>query len=421
MPAIQGEILLSLLRDHRVRGLWTVGLLSGVARWLDVLVAGIYAVEVTGSPLLVALLIVLRMAPFVLVGPLIGAVADRLPPRLLFVAGLVGATVTSATVVVFFLTGNGAYWVVAAASFLSGVIWTTDMPLRRRLLGDVAGSTRLATAIGIDTAVANGTRMLGPLMGGALYQWLGVGGAYALSALLFGIAALLLLGITGLSDVGAGSSRAERILRQLREAIVVALRDRDIRAILAVTVIFNIWGFPFMSMIPVIGADELGLQAAWIGVLAALDGAGALVGALLVALLARPSLFRAIYVGGTASYLIAAFVVGSLDETGAVAVAILVVGLASACFGTMQSTLIYAVSPPAMRGRMFGLLVLAIGSGLIGFANIGLMGEWFGAAAAVKIVAAEGDDTAAGGDRHVVPPPSPQIPLTRKDRRARPS
>ena len=107
MPAIQGEILLSLLRDHRVRGLWAVGLLSGVARWLDVLVAGIYAVEVTGSPLLVALLIVLRMAPFVLVGPLMGAVADRLPPRLLFVAGLVGATVTSATVVVFFLTGNG--------------------------------------------------------------------------------------------------------------------------------------------------------------------------------------------------------------------------------------------------------------------------------------------------------------------------
>ena len=65
-------------------------------------------------------------------------------------------------------------------------------------------------------------------------------------------------------------------------------------------------------------------------------------------------------------------------------------GLAGACFTTMQSTLIYSVAPPHMRGRLFGLMVIAIGSGLIGFANIGLMGEWFGGTAAIRIVAAEG-------------------------------
>jgi uncharacterized membrane protein YuzA (DUF378 family) len=34
--------------------------------------------------------------------------------------------------------------------------------------------------------------------------------------------------------------------------------------------------------------------------------------------------------------------------------------------------------------------VICIGTGLIGFANIGLMGEWFGGSAAIRIVAVEG-------------------------------
>ena len=66
------------------------------------------------------------------------------------------------------------------------------------------------------------------------------------------------------------------------------------------------------------------------------------------------------------------------------------VALMAAGFSTMQSTLIYSVAPPEMRGRLFGVLVICIGTGLIGFANIGLMGELFGGSGAIRIVAAEG-------------------------------
>ena len=56
----------------------------------------------------------------------------------------------------------------------------------------------------------------------------------------------------------------------------------------------------------------------------------------------------------------------------------------------MQSTLIYACAPPDMRGRFLGLLTLCIGTGLIGFANVGLMAEWFGASNALWIIGLEG-------------------------------
>lgn len=390
MASLRGHAVASLLRDGNIRRVWAVGLLAGVGRWLEMLVAGIYAVDVTGSPMLVALLILLRMAPFALFGPFVGALADRLPPRLLLAGGLTVASCVSGSVLVCFLLDIDAYWIVALACFMAGLIWCSDMPLRRRLLGDIAGPERLAAVMGIDSATGNGTRMLGPLIGGALYAWLGAGGAFGLAAGLYAVSALLIAGLAIVPDATVTTGAPQRLLRQMRDAIQVVQRDRDILAILCVTVIFNIWGFPFISMIPVIGASELNLAAGWIGVLASLEGAGALTGALIVAFLARPRAFRTLYVGGTACYMLAAFLVGSLGNVVPVALTIFAVGLAGACFGTMQSTLVYATAPADMRGRMFGLVVLAIGTGLIGFANIGLMGELFGASNAVRIVAAEG-------------------------------
>jgi len=386
----QAHAMLGLLKEADFRRLWTIGLLGGVGRWLEMLVAALYALELTGSPFLVALLLLLRMAPFALFGPVIGAFADRLRPRPFLAWGFALATLASTGVLACFLLGIAGYWTVAVASVVSGLVWTTDMPLRRRMLGDLAGPDRLAAAMGADSATGNGTRMLGPLLGGLLYESLGIEGAFVISVLLYGASAVMVLGLPDLPAVGAGARRAERLVREMREAVVYALRERDMTAILAVTVIFNIWCFPFVSMIPVIGAESLGLAPAMIGLLAATEGLGALVGALAVAMTARPRAFRAIYVGGTAVYLVLCFVVGALVAPLPVALTLFAIGLASSCFGSMQGTLVYASAPPAMRGRLFGLVVLCIGSGLLGFANIGLMGDLYGPSAAAQIVAVEG-------------------------------
>lgn len=380
----------ALMRDAGFRRIWSVGLLGGIGRWLEMLVLGIWAVETTGSPFLVALLLLLRMAPFVLLGPIVGAFADRLPPRPFLAVGFAVATAVSTIVLCIFLAGVEAYWLVAIAAVVTGTVWTTDMPLRRRMLGDIAGPDRLAAAMGTDSATGNATRMLGPLLGGVLYDALGAPGAFALSSLLYAASVVLVLGLPDIPLANAAAHRAERLLRQMREAVVFAVSNRDMLAILAVTVIFNLWCFPFVAMIPVIGAETLALDPAWIGVLAALEGAGAFLGAVVVAMTARPAFFRLIYVGGTGVYLLLMLLVSGLGTVWPVALTVFAIGLASACFGSMQSTLVYACAPPAMRGRLFGLLVLCIGSGLLGFANIGWMGDLHGGSAAARIVALEG-------------------------------
>ncbi len=104
-----------LRRDPAFRRLWVVGGCGGVARWLEMLVAGVFAFEVTGLPLLVALLVILRMMPLAVFGSIVGTFADRLSPRLILCVGLSVATLVSATVVLLFVFGLAQYWHVAVA------------------------------------------------------------------------------------------------------------------------------------------------------------------------------------------------------------------------------------------------------------------------------------------------------------------
>lgn len=392
MTVATGGVLLGLLRLPDYRRVWLAGLLTGIGRWLEMLALGIYAFEVTRSPFLVALLVIARMLPLALFGPFVGALADRMEPRRLLFASITAILLVAVTMLVLFLTGVAGYWHVAVAAFVSGALWTTDMPLRRRILGDVAGPGRLGPAMSLDSATNNGTRMLGPLFGGLLYQALGAAGVYAVTGGLCAVALLLAAALLPKAASGgeAPARPATSALTDLLAAVRFAISDNDVRRILLVTVVFNIWGFPFTSMIPVIGRDDLGLASGWVGGMAALEGAGALIGALSIATWSNPGQFLRLYYFGTAVYLALVFAVGVAPGVAGVGLALFATGLAAAAFSTMQSTLTYLTAPPAMRGRMFGLLVLCIGSGLIGFSNVGLMAEWFGATVAIRVIAVEG-------------------------------
>jgi MFS family permease len=143
-------------------------------------------------------------------------------------------------------------------------------------------------------------------------------------------------------------------------------------------------------MVPVLGKDDLEISAASIGAISSLEGASAFVGALMVARFIGPGGYRRCYYYSTCAYLAVVFVLGLVPSVPLLAGCLVAAGLAGAGFATMQSTLIYQAAPADMRGRMFGLVTICIGSGLIGFANIGLLAEYFGTADALWIMALQG-------------------------------
>ena len=155
-----------LLSDVNFLSVWSVGGITGVVRWFQLLAFGVYIYETTGSPFLVSTIPILWMLPLTLFGPIIGVLADQVSRKLLLVLSLGGITLIQIFMAIAAYQGDLSYFLIAIVSFLSGVFWATDMPIRRRLLGDLAGD-KVSAAMGLDSATGNATRMMGPLLGGS--------------------------------------------------------------------------------------------------------------------------------------------------------------------------------------------------------------------------------------------------------------
>lgn len=388
MEALDTENGRSVLAVPDFRRLWMVGLAISVARWLEMLVVGIVVFQVTGSAFLVAAMTLLRLAPMGLFGALLGVLADRVPRRraLLGILVLQGAAVGAMSLLAF--ADALAVWHIAIACFCGGLGWATDNPVRRMMIGQSVGAGRMSAAMSLDVMGSNASRVAGPALGGTLLAALGAGEAFGLACLLYVVAIGAAVGLR--VGAAASPSRGTPVLHEMRESLGLGIRQPRLRAVLIVTIIFNLFAWPCTSMIPVIGKASLGLGPDGVGVLASMDGLGALVGAALVGMLGRPERHAALYVGGTALYL--AMMVGfALSPGPALAgIALLLTGVGGAGFATMQATLTYLSVPVEMRGRALGVLSTAIGTGLLGFLQLGLLADSLGASAATALVAAQG-------------------------------
>jgi MFS family permease len=377
----------SLLSDAAFLRVWLTGGAAGVLRWLELLAISVYVLETTGSPFLVALLTFLRMAPMFLFGIPAGALADRYDRKRLLIIGLLVLAGAAVALAALAFLGRIALWQIAAGTFLNGIFWASEFPVRRIMLGEIAGPERLSRAMALESATSNATRMLGPALGGVLIQTIGLWGVYALGALLYLACAALVLPVAYRS---AGAAAGASLLTMLGEAWRFARAERLIVGTLAVTVIVNLWGFAYITMVPVIGERALGLSPALIGVLMSTEGLGAVIGALLVARYDRPRQYTRIYSGSSAAFLLGVLAFALSTSFPLSLALILICGMGIAGFAVMQSTIVFLAAPAAVRSRVMGLLTVAIGAGPIGMLYVGVLADRLGAAAAVASLAIQG-------------------------------
>ena len=270
---------------------WSGFVISAV-RWLEMLAVGVFVYQHTGSAFDVALMTLLRMLPMALFGAVIGALAERVERR----KALIGGRAADA----------GDLAVPGRAGLCrhsGGLASGARQLLQRGRLGDrqpgAAGHDRRGRRV-TNTWDRRCRSMSAATTPAAC--WVrrsaarcspdaGISGAFTASV-------LLLCGRAGRRDRGpasqhpgrrAGRQRAGAHHRGVRAG---AARPRLIGTLL-VTVIYNVFGWPFTAMIPVIGQDNLHLGASAIGVLASMDGIGAFIGVVAIAVYARPAHYAA--------------------------------------------------------------------------------------------------------------------------------
>lgn len=380
----------ALIREPNFRRMWIVGGASMGLQWLEMLAGAIFVFAYTQSGVAVTFVTLARAAPMVLFGMVAGGLADRVSRRNLLAAGYAMLIGTSAVLAILATTGALNAWHVGIGMFLTGVVFSMEFPIRRNMLGEFAGMDRVANAMGLDSVARNGMRIIGPLGAGAIMQFIGIEGVYLLSMATYICIVYLLLRVE--NRPAPAEAGGPSLMSTIIEGIRFARTDRAVLGLLAITIVMNIWAFPYIAMIPVIGDERLGLSELPIGILAATEGFGGLVGALLIATRgsAWAGAYRKMYFFGSCIFM-AAIVAFSLSLWFEASLLILLIGgLGVAGFSTMQGTLPFVVAPPAMRARVLGLLSVAIGTGPLGILHLGLMVNLFGASLATTIIGLEG-------------------------------
>jgi MFS family permease len=295
---------------------------------------------------------------------------------------------TATVVAALAFAGHLKVWHLALAAFCNGIAWAADNPVRRVMIGEVVGLERMSSAMAIDVGANNASQMLGPTIGGLVLSLSGIAGAFSISVACYALALVAAFRLQHRNSIAPMKTGA--VLAHVIEGLLMARRDPRLVAVLVITVIYNVFGWPFTSMVPVIGQDSLHLAPGGIGILASMTGVGSFLGAIAIALWARQRHFTALYVAAVLSYLVLIIGVAQAPQTLLAGTALLLTGLANSGFSVMQATLIYLAAPAAMRSRLYGVLSLCIGSGLVGFLNIGLMAQLIGAPAATTVSGIEG-------------------------------
>jgi MFS family permease len=338
----------------------------------------------------VASLLMLRLLPLGLFGVALGALGARIQRPRALVALTSAMAATTCALLLVEAVAELQFWHLALASFIHGVAWAGDNPLRRGLIGDIAGPSRMGRVMALDVAASNASRLTGPAIGGLLYLHYGIVAVLllVLALHLAAVAALVRVADRPMPDVGPPMG----LRATLSIGFLAARASPRLAGALWITVIFNLFGWPVLSMVPVIGQDRLGLAADAIGLLASVDGFGTMVGAFALATLTRPLLYGygRIYVSGLVLFLAMLPVFALSTHPLAAAAALLMLGIGQSAFSVMQATIVFVSAPIERRVHAMGLLTMCVGTGPIGFLALGWLAERLGASEAAVISALAG-------------------------------
>lgn len=361
--------------------LWASGWCWNATRWMSIFLCSYLVNRLTGSPFLVQLVGAVFFAPMFLGGVFAGAVADRFDRRSTILRQLLFLIPLAVLMGVVVVSGAVEAWMTYPFVLAVGLGGVVDMTSRRALVFDLVGDARATNAIALESLSMAGGTTLGALFGGAVINFVGLGEAFFLIAVLYVASYVLLLRVPSPPAVRSGARVSMR--RDLAEGLRAVRESEALIGILGVTVIVNLFYFSFMPLVPVF-ADDMGVNALLAGVLASGTGLGMMLGSFAWA--AWPSPHRgALYVGGSVAAMLFLFAFAALQWYPIALVLLVAAGFGSSAFGTMQAVLVMTTAGPEMRGRAMGILSMAIGSLPFGMIGLGLVAQATSPAPAVML------------------------------------
>lgn len=363
---------------HRNFRLFSIGqFISLAGTWMQVVALGWLVLDLTNSPFYVGLVSALTSLPILLFTLWGGVLADRVRRRRALILLQSFMLADALALALLTLTGHITVQWVMALALVHGTSAAFEVPIRQAFIVEMVGKEDLMNAIALNSSNFNITRIFGPMLAGLVIGSVGVAPCFVLNAVSFVavIGCLLLMEETGTRPPPS----KESALTTLREGYRYVLDQPLPRALLLLTALYAIFGFAFVSMLPVFARDVLRTGAAGYGGLLTAVGVGASLGALGMAAFGhRVARLRLIRGAGMVFALMLALTALS-HEWWLAAGVLAVAGCAMILNNVSTNTQLQMAAPDHLRGRVMGFYsLMVLGMAPLGSFQAGWVSEHFG-------------------------------------------
>ena len=370
---------------HRNYRLYFSGqLISVTGTWMQTIAQSWLLLTLTSSALLFSVVSVLQFLPVLLLSPVAGVVADRLPKRQLIIATQSVACACATTMALLVATGRIELWHIYVLASILGVNNAFDMPTRQAFVVDMVGKDDLVNAIAMNATLFNVGRVIGPSLAGLLMAWKGAAWCFGIDAVSY---LAVIFGLTQMRNVPSIARLAGRGVNQMREGIAFIRNSNLLMLPILIGGFVGIFGMNFNVWIPLLAKNEFKVGADGFGILMAAVGIGSLTGALYLAFHANRPRPSAIILSGLMLGSVEILLGFAATVPVSVIIALLMLpfmGFAMSSTGAMANTLVQTAAPEAMRGRvMAAYMALAAGAAPSGSFLMGAIANWFGTPASI--------------------------------------
>ncbi len=399
--------------NHRNYRLWFVGQgTSLIGSWMETMAIQVLVYDLTGSAAALGMVNLLGLIPLIPLSLWGGSIADRFSKRtvLLFTQSMLmlEAFIISALT----WTGVVQVWHIYALSLLLGAVNAVDTPVRQAFTVEmVEGKDDLTNAIGLNSALFNLGRALGPALAGIIVAATGEAMAFLVNGITFIAVIFCLIEMKNLPVPNPESKSKNNTVEHMKEGLAYVRGHQIMTILISLVAVSAFLSMPFNTLMPVFATNVLGKSASPIvnyfcnaqtglftcqspealpmGMLLAVMGIGAMVGAVYIAAMSEHANRGRYLTMGNLLFPVALLLFSISRSFTFSLVVMFVTGFSFVCQNVLANTMLQLFSPDEMRGRVMSLYSMMFqGMSRLGSLQAGLMADWISAPVSVGIGAA---------------------------------
>ena len=380
---------LAPLKDPVFRGLWLAWLAANMTMWMNDVAAAWLMTSLTTSPVMVALVQTASTLPVFLLGLPSGALADILDRRRYFAATQLWVSVNALVLAGLSLSGQLTANLLLLLTFSNGIGLAMRWPVFAAIVPQIVTRAEMPAALALNGIAMNLSRVIGPVLAGALLAAFSPAVVFVLNTVLAGVAFTFIL--RWKSTPRSSALPGERFVGAMRVGLNFTMQSPRLKVILLRIFLFFLQSTALVALLPLVARSLHGGGAATFTVMMSCVGAGAIVAALYFPRL-RQRFSRDQFVsGGTLIHAVLSCLIVGVQEIWVALPAMVVIGMAWISVANSLTISAQIAMPDWVRARGMSIYQMALmGGAAAGSLLWGQVASWVGVREAVFAAAAFG-------------------------------